>query len=93
MKLLELNALAKDISLKVEAARIACESVQSITQEVIDITEPNKPLSNALETLTGSADAIFAAFYPDYINALKAVEVATDALGADLLSNPNVPIG
>lgn len=87
MTIQELNLLAKDIKSKAEAAQLACESVVSITQTVIDATEPNKPLGMALEQLVGSGDKIAEYFLPDYIGALTAAEVALDALGSDTLNN------
>lgn len=86
MTIQELNLFAKDIKNKAEAAQLACASVVSITQTVIDATEPNKPLGMALEQLVGSGDKIAEFFLPDYLAALTAAEVALDALGSDVLS-------
>lgn len=87
MTIQELNLFAKDIITKAEAAELACSSVVAIAKEVANATEQNKPLGLALEQLIGSGDKIAEYFTPDYINALKAAEVALDALGSDALND------
>lgn len=85
MTIPELNALAKDIRDKAEAAKNACDSVVAITTEVVNATEANKPLGMALTQLVGSGDKIAEFFLPDYLAALSAAETALDALGSDVL--------
>ena len=89
MTIPELNIIAKDLQVKLAAAKTAVESALSMVTTVVDITEPNKPISNALTQLVG-ADVIAVNFFPDYLTTLTSLEVATDALGTDAL-NGNAP--
>lgn len=94
MTIQELHTFALDLDIKIDALISGANSAKEILRIVKEATNPQIPMSAALNALPGSADQIAVSFFPDWQAALQSVEVAADALGTDGLSvippaNPN----